>query len=59
MARIIRVIETYEVRGLGTEASPFRRIRQYWSLKGALLWEEPDEYAKKPADAVFIGDTDE
>jgi hypothetical protein len=38
--RIIQVIETnLATRGKGVEGDPIRRIKQYWSLDGELLWE--------------------
>lgn len=46
--RLIRVIETWERRGLGKENDPVRLVRQFWSPKGELLMEEPDEYELKP-----------
>lgn len=40
VARVIQVIETtLQRRGTGTEASPIRVVRQYWSLDGQLLAE--------------------
>ena len=43
---VIRVIRTYLLlRGEGTEKDPYRRIEQFWSLAGDLLWEN-DAYLK-------------
>lgn len=43
---VIRVIRTeLELRGNGTEKEPYRRIEQFWSLSGELLWEN-DHYKK-------------
>ena len=43
---VIRVIRTeLELRGDGTEKEPYRRIEQFWSLAGDLLWEN-DPYKK-------------
>lgn len=40
-AEVIQVIRTdLEMRGKGTEDSPMRRITQYWTLDGRLLWED-------------------
>ena len=36
-AKVIQVIMTETVRGLGTEDDPVRPIRQYWSLEGEML----------------------
>jgi len=38
-ARVIEVIETKSVRGMGTEEDMSRYVMQYWSLKGELLAE--------------------
>jgi len=41
---VIRVIRTYLLlRGEGTEKDPYRKIEQFWSLSGELLWEN-DHY---------------
>jgi hypothetical protein len=38
--RVFQVIETnIAVRGKGTQESPLRRIKQYWTLDGELLAE--------------------
>ncbi len=43
---VIRVIRTeLELRGKGTEKEPYRRVEQFWSLAGDLLWEN-DPYMK-------------
>jgi len=40
-AEVIEVIRTdLEKRGKGIEDDPVRRITQYWTLDGQLLWEE-------------------
>lgn len=36
-AETVTVIKTVTVVGDGTEANPFRRVIQYWSLEGELL----------------------
>lgn len=36
MARLIEVIETWEMRGIGTHADPCRQVRQLWSKDGVL-----------------------
>ena len=38
-ARVIRVIETKSLRGIGTEEDPARIVTQYWDFKGNLLAE--------------------
>ena len=39
-ARVIRVIETnLDKRGNGTEEDPYRRVTQYYTLDGRLLFE--------------------
>lgn len=51
--KVINVIRTTLLqRGEGTEKDPIRRIEQYWSLDGELLWEH-DCY-KKPKRAKKI-----
>lgn len=37
VARVIKVIEVLACRGEGTEASPYRTVRQFWSIEGELL----------------------
>ncbi|MBQ8435309.1 MAG: carboxypeptidase [Oscillospiraceae bacterium] len=39
-ARIIAVIRTTALRGLGTENDPVREVIQYWDLDGNLLAEK-------------------
>lgn len=46
MTKVIQVIETTERRGLGEEGNPVRLIKQYYSLSGALLFEEEDKWLK-------------
>ena len=36
-ARVIQVIETTALKGLGTEKDPAREVTQYWSLDGKCL----------------------
>lgn len=38
-ARVIQVIETDSIIGMGTEDDPVRDIKQYWSFEGVLLAE--------------------
>lgn len=38
-ARIIEVIQTKSIRGLGTKEDPTRTIYQYWDLNGKFLAE--------------------
>ena len=38
-AKVIQVIETKSVRGLGTEKDPVREVTQYWDLDGTFLAE--------------------
>lgn len=38
-AKIILIIETRSLRGIGTEEDPCRCVSQYWSLNGDLLAE--------------------
>ena len=43
MAKLIQVIETYELRGKGTEDDIIRKVKQFWSTDGILLMEyDPD-----------------
>ncbi len=42
-ARIIQVIETKAIKGLGIERDPVRDVTQYWDFDGNLLAEfDPD-----------------
>ena len=44
--KVINVICTkLLLRGEGTSADPYRKIEQYWSMSGELLWEN-DPYKK-------------
>lgn len=36
-ARVIQVIETKEIKGVGTEKDPVREVIQYWDLDGKRL----------------------
>lgn len=38
-ARVIEVVETKSIRGMGTEDDVCRYVTQYWSFKGELLAE--------------------
>lgn len=38
-ARVIQVIETKSLRGVGTEEDPCRLVTQYWDFDGDLLAE--------------------
>ena len=42
MARLIQVIETEVTHGQGTEVSPVRIVRQWWTPEGDLLCERDD-----------------
>ena len=43
-AKVIQVIETKSIRGLGTEKDPVRTITQYWDLEGEFLAEKDTEH---------------
>ncbi len=43
-AKIIQVIETKSLRGLGTEQDPVRDVIQYWDLEGNFLAEMDTEH---------------
>lgn len=43
-AKVIQVIETKAVRGLGTEKDPIRDVIQYWDLDGNFLAEMDVEH---------------
>lgn len=46
-ARIIEVIETYELKGEGLEeGDPVRRVYQLWTKEGLLIFER-DEWMEK------------
>ena len=46
MARIVKLIQTEITKGNGTSTDPYRRVVQYWTKEGELLWEDDSE--KKP-----------
>lgn len=39
-AKIVPVIVTESLRGMGTECDPVRIVKQYWSCEGELLAED-------------------
>ena len=39
-AEIVKVIRTDTAEGKGTEESPLRRVRRYWTLEGELISEQ-------------------
>ena len=41
-AKIVQLIRTVAPMGAGTETDPVRRVYQYWSLDGKLLFTEDD-----------------
>lgn len=43
-ARVVQVIETKSIRGLGTEKDPVREITQYWDFDGNFLAEMDTEH---------------
>ena len=43
-AKVIQVIETKALRGLGTEKDPAREVIQYWDLEGNFLAESDVEH---------------
>lgn len=43
-ARVIQVIETKAIRGLGTEKDPVREVTQYWDFDGNFLAEMDPEH---------------
>lgn len=46
-ARVIQVIETKTLRGMGTEEDNCREVIQYWDFEGNLLAEEDPCEQKK------------
>ena len=38
-ARVIQVIETVSIRGIGTDEDICRQVKQYWDFDGKLLAE--------------------
>ena len=46
MAKVIQVIETFEMRGTGTEKDVMRQVYQLWTLDGKLIFEK-DDFAKE------------
>ena len=43
-AKVIKVIETKAIRGLGTEKDPAREVTQYWDFEGNFLAEMDVEH---------------
>lgn len=41
-AKVIQVIETKSIRGIGSEQDLCRNVTQYWSMEGKLLAERDD-----------------
>jgi len=39
MARVIQVIETFDRRGKGTDSDPMRRVKQFFTFDGELIFE--------------------
>lgn len=39
IARVMQVIETWSMRGNGTDKDPCRIVRQYWDFDGKMLAE--------------------
>ena len=39
-AKIVKVIRTDTAEGKGTEESPVRSVRRYWTLEGELISEQ-------------------
>lgn len=44
-AKVIQVIQTDDLRGRGVQVDPYRRVDQFYSLEGDLMWER-DEWAE-------------
>lgn len=55
-AKVIQVIETKAIRGLGTEKDPVRTVTQYWDFEGNFLAEMDLEHCipliEHDADAI-------
>ena len=48
---VIKVIRTYlTVLGRGTTEDPYRRITEYWDMRGNLLWREDPCPPQAPAE---------
>ncbi|MBQ7863822.1 MAG: hypothetical protein IJ420_00515 [Lachnospiraceae bacterium] len=43
-AKVIQIIETKALRGLGTEKDPVREVTQYWDFEGNFLAEADTEH---------------
>ena len=43
-AKVIQVIETKSLRGMGTKKDPVREITQYWDMEGKFLAEMDENY---------------
>ncbi len=52
-AKVIRLIETTELRGAGTALNPRRIVTRWWTFKGVLLFErDPLDKAKAEGDKL-------
>lgn len=47
-AKLVEVIETSSLRGLGTKDDPCRIVTQWWSKKGTFIGEH-DPFKEKPS----------
>lgn len=52
-AKIIQLIQTTGPIGSGTEIDPVRRVEQYWTLEGELLFTK-DDYLREIASASKV-----
>lgn len=57
-AKVIRVIEIREVRGVGTNDDPVRVATSYWSLDGKKLAERDPDHAGSIANACSKAKSD-
>ena len=55
-AKIVKLIRTAATMGAGTEDDPVRRVYQYWSLDGKLLFTEDDYLNGKTEETIWTCD---
>lgn len=44
-AKVIQIIETKALRGMGTEKDPVREVTQYWDFEGNFLAEADKQHS--------------
>jgi hypothetical protein len=47
LAKLITVIESEEMRGNGKDDTPYRKVRQFWTVDGELLVEQDEWFSSR------------